>query len=164
MSDVVLDRKNQSSQSITSSRDDAIGDALIAIASQNRRGPGEERKKDEDKLNLGHILERLEGMESMENAIYIATSNHPEKLDKALTRPGRFGFNLELSYCSDKMLVDIISMMYELNESEKLNLYKNLPSNAINIWTPAEIIEACQVQENFEKMVQYLSRTNPCRL
>lgn len=163
MSDVVLDRKNQTTQSPTSSRDDAIGDALIAIASQNRRGPGDERKKDEDKLNLGHILERLEGMESMENAIYIATSNHPEKLDKALTRPGRFGFNLKLSYCSEKMLIDIISMMYELDLSDREELSKSIPHTAINVWTPAEIIESCQIYSDYKDLITQMRNASPCR-
>jgi len=163
MSDVVLDRNNQSTPSQTSSRDDAIGDALIAIASQNRRGPGEDRKKDDDKLNLGHILERLEGMESMENAIYIATSNHPEKLDKALTRPGRFGFNLKLCYCSERMLIDIISMMYELSLSEREELSKSIPHNSINIWTPAEIIESCQIYIDYKDLINQIRNASPCR-
>lgn len=43
------------------------------------------------KVPLSHFLNRLDGMSGLEGVLVIATTNHPEKLDAALTdRPSRF--------------------------------------------------------------------------
>lgn len=43
------------------------------------------------KVPLSHFLNRLDGMESFEGVLIVATTNHPERLDSALTdRPSRF--------------------------------------------------------------------------
>lgn len=42
-----------------------------------------------DKITLGDILELLDGLVEMTGRMFIMTSNHPERLDPALLRPGR---------------------------------------------------------------------------
>jgi SpoVK/Ycf46/Vps4 family AAA+-type ATPase len=41
-------------------------------------------------LTLANLLEVLDGVMEMEGRMLVITTNYPEKLDKALIRPGRF--------------------------------------------------------------------------
>ena len=48
-------------------------------------------------LNMGNLLEIIDGINEMHGRILIITTNYREKLDKALTRPGRIDLEIELS-------------------------------------------------------------------
>jgi hypothetical protein len=50
----------------------------------------------ERKVGLASILNALDGMSAPTNAIYVFTTNHIEKLDPALIRPGRCDVKLEI--------------------------------------------------------------------
>ena len=41
------------------------------------------------------------------------TSNYPEKLDKALLRPGRIDINLEVGYCDKPMIKEMFKFFYK---------------------------------------------------
>lgn len=43
----------------------------------------------------------------------IVTSNHPDKLDAAVTRPGRIDLNLEFSLARQKEIEDIFKLIYK---------------------------------------------------
>lgn len=57
------------------------------------KGEGKAEEKPEpqprSKLSLGTLLNTLDGLLSREGQVVIMTTNHPERLDPALTRPGR---------------------------------------------------------------------------
>lgn len=55
-------------------------------------------KDSSDDLNLAGILNVLDGVVDCPGRILIMTSNHPEKLDPALVRPGRINRRLFLDY------------------------------------------------------------------
>lgn len=91
--------------------------------------------KDDDKLSLSHLLNILDGTLSKDNMIFIATTNYFNKLDKALTRPGRFDVVIELSEC-DKYQYSIIYkniLKRDLSEEliNKLSNYKITPAKFI---------------------------------
>lgn len=46
--------------------------------------------------STGEILETLEGLYQAENVVILATSNNVDEMDKALLRPGRFDYLLEI--------------------------------------------------------------------
>jgi hypothetical protein len=50
----------------------------------------------DDKLTLAGLLNAIDGVIDCPGRVMIFTSNHPEKLDEALIRPGRIDFKLEL--------------------------------------------------------------------
>ena len=98
--------------------DDQLSMLLAMMASQNEKpkgGPGggggaqtggflpmtgfKDFKSDKsDKLNLSGILNVLDGVVDCPGRIVVMTSNHPEKLDPALIRPGRVNLKLYLGY------------------------------------------------------------------
>ena len=49
-----------------------------------------------DLTSLSEILNKMDGVANVENVIYIFTTNHIEKLDSALTRPGRIDKIVEI--------------------------------------------------------------------
>merc|ERR1719410_800686 len=58
-----------------------------------------------DPLNLSGLLNVLDGVVDTPGRILIMTSNHPEKLDPALIRPGRIDKKLMLGYMSGDTLL-----------------------------------------------------------
>lgn len=70
-------------------------------------------------LNLSFLLNLLDGVLETPGRIIIATSNHPDRLDKALIRPGRIDINLEVGFCTRDMIVDMCRYFYDDN---KLNI------------------------------------------
>lgn len=57
--------------------------------------------------NLGTLLEVLDAYNYLHGCIIIMTSNHPERLDPALIRPGRIDLKIEFRPCQYEQLVDI---------------------------------------------------------
>ena len=51
------------------------------------------------KLTLAGILNALDGVIEIIGSVVIITTNHPEKLDAALIRPGRITMNIEMKKC-----------------------------------------------------------------
>jgi ATP-dependent Zn protease len=90
--------------------------------------------KDIDKLTLGQILDFLDGLQENHGRIVIMTSNHPEKLDRALIRPGRIDYHFELSYCDENMVKQIYYNFFKEDIPEEL-----LEKLGCNKYTPAII-------------------------
>jgi mitochondrial chaperone BCS1 len=64
---------------------------LMSLAS-----PAKALAPPKDALNLDGLLEVLDGIVDCPGRIVIMTTNHPEKLDPALVRPGRIHLNLRM--------------------------------------------------------------------
>merc|ERR550514_1490286 len=54
--------------------------------------------KPEDELNLAGLLNVIDGVVDAPGRILVMTTNHPEKLDPALIRPGRINRKLHLGF------------------------------------------------------------------
>ena len=73
--------------------------------------------------NTNAIFQVLDGVYSMDDMIYIATTNYIEKLDAALIRYGRFDLQEELPYFDREMTDQFIEMMgYNSSIADELNL------------------------------------------
>jgi hypothetical protein len=98
-----------------SALDKQFGQANLKEQDKNK----EQKKKqasapdNPEKLNLSFLLNLLDGVLETPGRIIIMTSNHPEKLDKALIRPGRIDIALDVSYCSRDMIIDMCRYFYE---------------------------------------------------
>ena len=78
-----------------------------------------------EQLTLSFILNILDGILETPGRILIMTTNYPEKLDKALIRPGRIDINLEVGYCDTSMIEEMFKFFYDkdlqLNNKEIKN-------------------------------------------
>ena len=125
------------------------------------------KKQNMDKLNLGGLLQLLDGIESAEGRIIVACTNHPERIDPALIRPGRLGIQINLRECSKKMTIQILEYYFKLNERQVNELYKE-QINEYEI-TPAQLIQNIQLfmdnnYDNYKTKIQtkqLVKLTNP---
>jgi chaperone BCS1 len=63
-------------------------------------------------LTLGGILELLDGLIETPGRILIITTNHPDELDQALTRPGRIDMNIHFAKASCEDIASMYEMWY----------------------------------------------------
>merc|ERR1712070_564985 len=61
-----------------------------------------------DKLNLAGLLNVLDGVLDSPERIVIMTTNHPEKLDPALIRPGRINKRVSLGYLKPREALQMV--------------------------------------------------------
>ncbi len=69
-------------------------------------------KKEEDKITLGALLEVIDGIIEMSGRIIIMTTNHRNRLDPALIRPGRIDMEIEFKKLRKEHIAAIYETMY----------------------------------------------------
>jgi hypothetical protein len=125
----------------------------------NFSGANKEKKKfkSDDLLNLSFLLNLLDGVLETPGRILIMTSNYPEKLDKALIRPGRIDINLEVGCCDNHMIKDMF-----LNFYDTLSYEKTFDFTIENSITPAKLIQILCNNYNdkniaYNKIMEFIS-------
>jgi hypothetical protein len=88
-------------------------------------------------ITLSYLLNLLDGILETDQRLLIMTSNYPEKLDRALIRPGRIDLNIKFSKMTPDTLEEMFHYFYEL---EGTNVYK-FDDMFYNQFTPAEVIQ-----------------------
>jgi hypothetical protein len=115
-----------------------------------------------EKLNLSFLLNLLDGVLETPGRIIIMTSNHPEKLDKALIRPGRIDIALDVGYCTREMIIDMFRYFYE-NKDFFITDEEWKYTNQI---TPAEMNKILlnnfdNINKGKEELIKVTSNVNP---
>lgn len=95
----------------------------------------------DDDLNLSCLLNLFDGILEMPGRMIVLTTNYPDKIDKALLRPGRIDSNIELKKASKDVIIDILSNFYDITKDEVSNKCNNVKEYK---YTPAFIINVCQ--------------------
>merc|ERR1712029_565210 len=94
----------------------------IEILEENDSNNNNDEKKDEEKvepkqaeksseIKLSDLLEAFDGVLEMKGRMMVVTTNHLEKLDPALTRPGRLDVKIEFKRCRGQ---DIAAMIHNI--------------------------------------------------
>lgn len=110
-----------------------------------------EKSMDPNKLSLGTLLSRLDGIGNYSGLIFIATTNYKDKLDPALFRHGRLE-PLYFNECRQIDVKNIIEHFFQAQLSESQT--KNLPDRKI---TPATLVKYIQDYENnLEDLLKFL--------
>eukprot|EP00929_Paragymnodinium_shiwhaense_P036800 TRINITY_DN1968_c0_g1_i1.p1 TRINITY_DN1968_c0_g1~~TRINITY_DN1968_c0_g1_i1.p1 ORF type:complete len:708 (-),score=184.45 TRINITY_DN1968_c0_g1_i1:117-2180(-) len=111
-------------------------------------GPGLSSSSTVDKLNLSGILNALDGVVDSPNRILIMTSNHPERLDPALIRPGRVDKKFLLTYMCGAQSCLMVSHYFQndLQDKDKTRIISLIDGSAnrpqLEI-TPARLEQLC---------------------
>ncbi|GLD98378.1 hypothetical protein PINS_up007075 [Pythium insidiosum] len=108
----------------------SLGDPLSASSSSS------------DKLNLSGLLNVLDGVIDCPGRIVIMTTNHPEKLDPALIRPGRVNKKLLLSYMPPSQIVLMLEHYFATKLTSEQRRVVSEDCAALKV-TPAEVEELC---------------------
>jgi len=114
---------------------DVIQTFVEANEEQNKLLSTVTKPLEDDPITLDDILNLWDGLKETPGRILGISSNHYDKLDPALTRPGRIDITLKLDNASR----EIIRQMYERYYSERIN-EKHLKKIADYFYSPAEII------------------------
>jgi hypothetical protein len=115
-----------------------------------------------DSLSLSGILNALDGVVDCPGRIVVMTTNHPERLDKALIRPGRIDKQLYLGYMA---WLDVIAMLEhyfqaKLNEAQRERVEKVISgadgsSVPLNM-TPAQVEQLSAEHDDLDDMLAAL--------
>jgi len=107
-----------------------------------------------DKLNLSGLLNVLDGVIDCPGRIVIMTTNHPEKLDAALVRPGRVNKKLLLGFMAcdniQEMIEYFCTSKFTSAQHERLTAAFDRSGQA---FTPAEIEELCAEHDAIDSVL-----------
>jgi len=113
---------------------------------------GNTAAKDGDAVTLSFLLNLLDGVLETPGRILIITSNFPEKLDKALVRPGRIDVTIEFRNANREFILDMVNKFYK--SEFKVD---DIPLELENVFTPAEVMESlCTYFKNADKALQHM--------
>jgi len=90
---------------------------------------------EEDPIHLDDILNMIDGIKETPGRILVISSNHYDKLDDALIRPGRIDITMKMGNASKKTIQEMYSHFYKKPLSNK-----SLIGLEDEFYSPAEII------------------------
>lgn len=134
---------------------DAMGDTVLERRWKKPEPPKEEKKKtgdpwmdreEEDSkepLDLSFLLNLLDGTLESSGRILCVSSNFPERIDKALIRPGRIDMIVNFKKCNRAILQEMVSNFYDQTFDDWTN------ADLDYRWTPAEVNQI--LFRNFDK-------------
>jgi SpoVK/Ycf46/Vps4 family AAA+-type ATPase len=106
------------------------------------------------KFNLSTFLSVLDGHTLEDGIIFIMTTNHQERLDPAIIRPGRMDIHLDLRYATYYQMRRIYKMVIDQEDDESSldGIYPNLEKEIKEfVVPPSEIMQVmvlCRSKKN----------------
>jgi len=94
-----------------------------------------------NKLTLASLLEVLDGVMEMDGRMIVITTNYPEKLDKALIRPGRIDMKVKFNKMTARSILEMYEYYFDTAappQFEHGGETKGLPDYK---WSPAEVTQ-----------------------
>lgn len=92
-----------------------------------------QKESEQEQLDLSFLLNLLDGTLEASGRILIVTTNFPERIDRALIRPGRVDMILPFKKCTRRILREMVNAFYErevpIPEDASLDFK----------WSPAEV-------------------------
>ena len=95
---------------------------------------GDRKQEEKDTFDLSFLLNLLDGTLEANGRIIAFSSNYPERIDKALIRPGRVDMIVHFKNCSRAVLKEMVDAFYE----QDIQLPDD--SSLDEKWSPAEAI------------------------
>jgi chaperone BCS1 len=118
---------------------DAMGDTVLkrewkkpTVTKKEEPEPFMHREEEKDTLDLSFLLNLLDGTLEANGRILIITTNFPERIDKALIRPGRIDMIVHFQKCSLEVVNEMVTSFYDKEVA--------LTDTTLDgKWTPAEV-------------------------
>lgn len=101
--------------------------------------------------NLSNLLNIIDGLNESSDRIIIITSNHPEKLDKALLRSGRIDIKINFKKSSSTDIIKILNHYWD-NENTI-----TIPTDWGYKISPADIINDCRSSDSIDDTILLLN-------
>lgn len=130
----------------------AEGEERKNILQMMKEGRG---RKADSGIDMAYLLQKLDGLESADGRIIIATTNNPDKINPALMRPGRFDLKVCLGMCTSSMAVDILVNFYKGDEKMRKRIAgAQIPGGQ---YSPLQLINMAIQAPNVDKLLKKLS-------
>jgi len=130
---------------------DVIQTFVEASDEQNKMITSLTKPLEDDPITLDDILNLWDGLKETPGRILGISSNHYDKLDPALTRPGRIDITLKLDNASHNIIQQIYKRYYNVAIDEK-----KIKKICNNFYSPAELIN-CYVMHK-DDPVAFIAR------
>lgn len=131
MTDVILKRDDKSVKKDSKNECEIVS---LGSADGDKEANPKNIKSIFSTLTLSNILNLLDGVVSSHGRIVVMTSNHPEKLDPALLRPGRCDMTIHLGNCTKTQIADLYKVYFNNSMSAEV-----LDRFGDGILTPAQV-------------------------
>ena len=99
----------------------------------------EDSEEFKEPLDLSFLLNLLDGTLESSGRILVITSNFPERIDRALIRPGRIDQIVHFKRCSLKILKDMVCGFYDLENPYPEHAIWTQETELHMRWSPAEV-------------------------
>ncbi|KAK2875951.1 hypothetical protein FQN49_001493 [Arthroderma sp. PD_2] len=116
------DAANGATDSVISNLNTAVQQPATRAKKGKRSSTDEEPKG----ISLSGLLNAIDGVASHEGRVLVMTTNHPDKLDDALIRPGRVDMMVEFTLANREQIREIFIRMYSPDQ----------PGGSINTTSP----------------------------
>lgn len=140
--DIVEDKKEKNEI-----KDDTtiVGKELLKIFNT----PQEPFKKENN--NMSYLLNILDGLQENPGRIIVMTTNHIDKIDPAIIRPGRIDINLEFKHAKKYIIEEILSHYWEQNVKLNFN---------IKPLSHCKVVELCRSSTSLKETISKLNKLN----
>ncbi|KAL1206956.1 AAA-ATPase [Cardamine amara subsp. amara] len=107
-----------------------------------------QKQKQDIGVSLSGLLNFVDGLWSScgEERIIIFTTNHKEKLDQALLRPGRMDVHILMGYCTPFVLKNLVTMYLKIDDHVLFDPIEKLVLE-VSV-TPAEVTQQLMASKN----------------
>lgn len=112
-------------------------------------------------MNLSKLLNILDGVPERTGQIIIMSANHPERLDDAITRPGRVDTIIRFGKASGESSKKIVETFFDLEG----NFWDDLPGHEEKMHkkkTPAEVFQICSQADSAFSAIKRISQEGDC--
>jgi len=111
----------------------------------------------DDDLNLAGLLNVLDGVVDSPSRVVVMTTNHPDRLDPALIRPGRINKRIHLGYVQASSVCAMAEhyMRAALTDEQRRRLGEVVVQRSV---TPAQVEQCCAESADIEELIGYLDK------
>ncbi|KAJ7953049.1 Aaa-atpase [Quillaja saponaria] len=138
-----------------------IEDIDCSVEMQDRENQNQHDPDSHTKLTLSSLLNFIDGLWSScgDERIIVFTTNHKEKLDPALLRPGRMDVHINMSYCSGNGFKILASNYLGIHDHCQNQLYEEVQGliDSTEV-TPAEVAEELMKSDDADVALEGLAR------
>ncbi|XP_011025851.1 PREDICTED: probable mitochondrial chaperone BCS1-B isoform X2 [Populus euphratica] len=135
-----------------------IEDIDCSMEMRDRQQGGDQYDGSNSRLTLSGLLNFIDGLWSScgDERIIVFTTNHKDRLDPALLRPGRMDVHINMSYCTPQAF-SILASNYLGIRDKNHYLYDEIEGlmESTNV-TPAEVAEELMASENADVALEGL--------
>ena len=91
------------------------------------------KEEEEEEIDLSFLLNLLDGTLESSGRIIAISSNHPERIDRALIRPGRIDMIVNFRKCNREILQHMVNSFYD-------QTFEDWTNDTLDYkWSPAEV-------------------------